>query len=119
MKEDERRAITMHLVGLPLTDAQIDVAEEAAAKILARTFTMKLCKDCKHRKFTFTRSWVCRAGSHIPNEEVTDPVSGRVGPRYSGFSDTKFPRCEYMRQKDHSFVLHQCGPLGGMWEAKK
>lgn len=108
----------MRLVGRPLTPAQCDVAEAVAAKILAKAFTMKLCKDCKHRKFTFTRGWVCRAGEHIPKEMITDPVNGKVRPRYPGFS-AAHPRCEYMREKDHSFVLHQCGPLGGMWESKK
>lgn len=116
MKDEERKAITMRLVGMPLTDAQIDVAERAAAKIIAEEFTMKLCKDCKHRFWTWN-GLRCRAGEHIPQEQVTDPVSGRVGPEYPGFSQ-KHPRCEYMRQKDHSFVLHQCGPLGGMWERK-
>lgn len=85
---------------------------------LAEVFTMKLCKDCKHRKWTFTRSWVCRAGQHIPEEMTTNPVSGRIGPRYPEFAQAH-PRCEYMRRQEHAFVLHQCGPLGGMWESKK
>jgi hypothetical protein len=119
MKEEERKAITMRLVGMPLTDDQIDVAEAVAAKMLAEAFTMKLCKDCKHRKWTFTlMDWVCRAGEHVPKQMITDPVTGKIKPRYPGFAHAH-PRCEYMREKDHSFVLHQCGPLGGMWEAKK
>ena len=78
---------------------------------------MKLCKDCKHRKWTLIRGWRCRAGEHLPDVEVTDPVSGRVGLKYPGF--TGFPRCEYMRQEDHSFILVQCGPEGVLWESKR
>jgi hypothetical protein len=116
MKDEERRAITMRLVGRPLTNEQCDVAEEAAAKILAEAFTMKLCKDCKHRKWNWN-GWRCKVGEHIEQEMVTDPVNGKIRTRYQGF--TGLPRCEYMRQENHAFVLHQCGPLGGMWAAKK
>ena len=77
---------------------------------------MKLCKTCKHRKWSFTKSWRCRAGEHISNPKVTNPVTGRVGFRYSGFLG--FPRCEYMRQENHSFILVQCGPEGVLWESK-
>lgn len=76
---------------------------------------MKLCKDCKHRKFTFS-GWRCRIGEHIPEEKVMSPVTGKITVEHEQFSG--LPRCEYMRREAHHFVLHQCGPEGVMWEAK-
>ena len=52
LEGDERREITRGIAGLPLTDEGCDVAEEAAAKILARDFTAPVeseianCADC-------------------------------------------------------------------------
>jgi hypothetical protein len=52
LRDDERRDITRGIAGLPLTDEECDVAEEAAARILADTFTapveseIAICADC-------------------------------------------------------------------------
>jgi hypothetical protein len=52
LKDGERRDITRGIAGLPLTDLGCDVAEAAAAKILADFFTAPVeseianCADC-------------------------------------------------------------------------